>query len=735
MIPKIIHYAWFTNQKNHKLPLEIRNSLLSWKKYYPDWEIKLWNFSNFNPEVSKLCMLAKTNNNLDILNEYLKIWSIHNYGGIYIKPNIDADENLNLEQYLNNKFFIGLNKSGLDWNIVGSEKRNYVSFELLRSLDRLNQIEDIDQVLTNTISSLYNPKIQSDTIQNLSRLTIYPKINYKESHVSFEDNKLISVILPVWNGERFIKDSITSVLNQTYKNLELIIVDDGSTDSTKSIIDSFSDTRIRYIKKEHSGISDSLNLGIEKSLGELIARMDSDDIMYPNRLSSQIKYLNIHPEVDIIGTGFEWGNEKDPKEYYRPKTGKVLLNELLTFGNKLGHSTIMFRKKSLQKIFPDNIIYESYYNGAEDYKLWITSILKGLEIHNMSEPMMYYRQHEGQEVLKDNTKTKQVWVKNAFTRKNNNTTEMTVIIPFKNEGIEIEKTVASVRATSKCNIILINDFSNDGYNYKEIAERFGCDYIESNYPLGVASSRDLGVSKIQTPYFVLLDGHMRFYDSNWETRVIKHLKENPKSIITSNSSVFTREFGYLDNEEGLDLNKRSNSSAAVVNLKEPGWEFSGKWTQTTDILNLPDNLSMCSCVMGAFYSSSKDWWDNIGGLKGLVGWGYDEPLMSIKTYLAGGKCFILRDFYVGHLYRKNPPYMSYNAGIDSNQIFLINLFSPNPEKLEENLKNRIGDHRFKQAKQTFLNRYDEFDKFKNHFYKNVSKLSWDEFLEINDKFY
>ena len=79
--------------------------------------------------------------------------------------------------------------------------------------------------------------------------------------------------------------------------------------------------------------------------------------------------------------------------------------------------------------------------------------------------------------------------------------------------------------------------------------------------------------------------------------------------------------------------------------------------------------------------------------------------------------------------------MSYNAGIDSNQIFLINLFSPNPEKLEENLKNRIGDHRFKQAKQTFLNRYDEFDKFKNHFYKNFSKLSWDEFLEINDKFY
>ena len=733
MIPKIIHYAWFTDQKNHRLPIEVRKSLLSWKKYYPDWEVKLWNFSNFNPDISKLCMMAKTSD-LNTLNEYLKIWSIHTYGGIYIKPGIEADENLKLEQYLDNKFFLSLNDSGLDWNIIGCEKRNYVSFELLRSLDRY-QIGDVNQILTDTIIKLYNPKIQSNTIQNLSRLTIYPKIKYKESPIVHENNKLVSVILPVWNGERFIKDTITSVLGQTHKNLELIIVDDGSTDTTKDIIDSFSDPRIKYIWKEHSGISDSLNLGIEKSSGELIARIDSDDIMYPQRLTSQIKYLDLHPEVDILGTGFEWGNKKDPKEYYRPKTGKIYLNELLTLGNKLGHPTVMFKKKSLQKIFPDNIIYESYYNGAEDYKLWITSILRGLEIHNMSDPTIYYRQHKDQEVLKDNTKIKQEWVKNAFTRKNNSTTEMTVIIPFKNEGIEIEKTVASVRATSKCNIILINDFSNDGYNYKKIAECFGCEYLESNYPLGVAGSRDLGVSKIKTPYFVLLDGHMRFYDSDWELRVVKHLKENPKSIITSNSSIFTKESGHLNNEEGNNPSKRSGSNAAVVNLREPGWEFTGKWTKTTDILNLSDELSLCSCVMGAFYSSSKVWWDNIGGLKGLVGWGYDEPLMSIKTYLAGGKCFILRDFYVGHLYRKNSPYISYNAGIDSNQIYLINLFSPNPKKLEDNLKNRIGDIRFKQAKQAFLNRYDEFDKFKNHFYKNVSKLSWDEFLEINNKFY
>ena len=160
----------------------------------------------------------------------------------------------------------------------------------------------------------------------------------------------------MYNVAKYIKTCIDSILTQSYKNLELIIIDDGSIDSTKDIINSFSDPRIKYIWKEHSGISNSLNLGIENSNGNLIARIDSDDIMYPNRLEVQIKYLNIHPEVDILGTGFEWGNGKSNKEYYIPKTGNITISELINDGNKLGHPTVMFRKKSLQKIFPDNVI-------------------------------------------------------------------------------------------------------------------------------------------------------------------------------------------------------------------------------------------------------------------------------------------------------------------------------------------------------------------------------------------
>ena len=90
--------------------------------------------------------------------------------------------------------------------------------------------------------------------------------------------------MPVYNGEKYLKECIDSVLNQTFTDFEFIIIDDGSTDNTESIIKSYTDDRIIYIKKKHDGISEALNLGIRRAIGLYIARMDADDIMYPNRL-------------------------------------------------------------------------------------------------------------------------------------------------------------------------------------------------------------------------------------------------------------------------------------------------------------------------------------------------------------------------------------------------------------------------------------------------------------------
>ena len=748
MIPKIIHYSWFTKEEKHQLPLRVRLNLLSWKRFFPGWEIKLWNFSNFNTDISKITKLAEYDNKFDILRDYVKIWSLYTYGGIYLDTSLQVTETF--DDLLTEKLFLSLGENKLSWDIIGSERRNIVISELLKDLDNLDNIKtnDLADQLSEFILGKYNIALDSKKIQKLDRLTVFPSDVFNSSTYSRGSKSInycdtntktpqVSVVMPVWNGEKYLKECIDSILNQSLSNFELIIIDDGSTDNTIPIIKAYKDKRIKLIEKKHSGISDSLNLGIKNAKGKYIARMDADDLMYPDRLKIQVLYMESNPSVDILGTGFEWGNGKAEKEYYLPRTGPVLLNELINIGNKLGHPTVMMKRESLLKL-PGGI-YESYYNGAEDFKLWITALQENLEIHNLRTPTIYYRQHNDQ-VTKVN-KSSGIIAKrviNAYTRKNNKDTELTVIIPFKNEGVEIEKTVASVRATSKCNIILINDCSNDGFDYKKVSDKFGCEYYESSYPLGVAGGRNLGVSKASTPYIILLDGHMRFYDDNWDIRILKHLKEHPNSIITSNSSIFKKEGDNpYENEDGKDVDKVHGSKAAVVNLREPGWEFSGKWTSKTGILDLPDELTQCSCVMGAFYAVSKDWWNHIGGLQGLVGWGYDEPLMCIKTYLAGGKCFLLRDFFVGHLYRGKSPYITYNAGIDSNQIYLINLFSPDNkiEEYEGNLKKRIGEARFKQAKQAFLNRYDDFEKFKEYFYSKVVKLTWEEFLEINNKFY
>ena len=114
---------------------------------------------------------------------------------------------------------------------------------------------------------------------------------------------MVSVVMPVYNGSKYLKEAIDSILNQTFTNFELIIINDGSTDNSEDIIFSYQDRRIYYLKNEHNkGICITLNRGLDNARGKYIARMDCDDISMPQRLAKQVNYLERHRDVGALGT-------------------------------------------------------------------------------------------------------------------------------------------------------------------------------------------------------------------------------------------------------------------------------------------------------------------------------------------------------------------------------------------------------------------------------------------------
>ena len=155
----------------------------------------------------------------------------------------------------------------------------------------------------------------------------------------------VSVLMSVYNGDRYLREAIDSILNQTLDNFEFIIIDDGSTDASNQIIKSYRDPRLKMVKnKENIGLTKSLNIGIGLCCGEYIARMDADDISLPKRLEIQYKFMDDHPEVGICGTlnrGIE--NNKVGISKYPEDHDSIYC--MLLFQNVFDHSTLMMSKK------------------------------------------------------------------------------------------------------------------------------------------------------------------------------------------------------------------------------------------------------------------------------------------------------------------------------------------------------------------------------------------------------
>ena len=202
-------------------------------------------------------------------------------------------------------------------------------------------------------------------------------------------NPLVSVLMSVYNGDRYLNEAVESILSQTYEDFEFIIINDGSTDQTKEILSSFSeiDHRIRVFHQENHGLIFSLNKGLELARGKYVARMDADDISLPRRLEEQINYLRANPDVGVLGTQMEIINENGKKigKYQVPCSHNLIIWQVL-FGRPFAHPSVMFKKSIIEQVGG----YSKKYTHAEDLELWSRLVGK-TQFRNLSESLCKYR--------------------------------------------------------------------------------------------------------------------------------------------------------------------------------------------------------------------------------------------------------------------------------------------------------------------------------------------------------
>lgn len=205
---------------------------------------------------------------------------------------------------------------------------------------------------------------------------------------------IISIVLPVYNAEEYLEPCVKSILEQQeIMNFEVIAIDDGSTDRSFEILNDLGDERFLILRQRtNQKLIKALNIGIERSSAELVARMDADDIMSPTRLVKQLDFMTRNSMVAICGTYFDYidGDGKVTAQAMQfPVQPEEVKLAFKTF-TAVGHPTVMFRKSVLLE---HTNLYSDRYPHAEDLGLWLECISKGLFLANFPEVLLHYRQH------------------------------------------------------------------------------------------------------------------------------------------------------------------------------------------------------------------------------------------------------------------------------------------------------------------------------------------------------
>ncbi len=217
------------------------------------------------------------------------------------------------------------------------------------------------------------------------------QINKLKTNI-IREQPLVSVVMSVYNTkEEYLREAIESILTQTYKTFEYIIIDDACEERTRRIIESYDDSRIKIFRNEKNiGLTASLNIGIKEAMGKYIARMDADDVSYPQRLEQSVLYMERNPQIGLIGTYVKWGKRTE-KSYGKLNSSA---RKALFIINNAGpvHPSAMIRKSFLDEY---SLTYNEEYKKAQDYELWIRC-LEHTELVVVPQVLLFYRIHQEQ---------------------------------------------------------------------------------------------------------------------------------------------------------------------------------------------------------------------------------------------------------------------------------------------------------------------------------------------------
>lgn len=246
----------------------------------------------------------------------------------------------------------------------------------------------------------------------------------------------------MYNAEEYIAECIQSIIEQTYQNYELIVIDDGSTDNSVSVVESFNDKRISLIRSSHNYIA-SLNLGLQRSSGKYIARMDADDRMFPSRLAEQVATMESHPSICVCASYMEvMGSQQITNSGIQGFIQDV--KAMLLLGNFIAHPTTMIRSEYLKKT---GHYYKPEYIYAEDYKLWVDIALEGGAFYIIPKPLIEYRISKSQvsSIYSDIQANATLRIKNELLQE--------LILQNRNYSNEIEQLYSSLYRLNELEIL------------------------------------------------------------------------------------------------------------------------------------------------------------------------------------------------------------------------------------------------------------------------------------------